>query len=115
MGLTAKAGWVGNWVITTYSVLVALAFVPGLPDAVIRLLRLDRTRLAEPIDNMLVCFRTTPPRVLAGLVVYGIVAQLGMSALFAACFMAYGVPIPWIETTFLLAMSGSGMVFFSLG
>jgi len=84
--------------------LVALAFVPGLPDAVLRVLRLDRTRLAQPLGNMLVCFRSTPPRVLAGLVLYGLLAQLGMSALFATCFLAYGVPVPWLEALFLLAV-----------
>ncbi|MBW2277728.1 MAG: flippase-like domain-containing protein [Deltaproteobacteria bacterium] len=92
------------WIPVLGLVLVALAFVPGLPDAVIRVLRLDRTRFAQPLANMLVCFRTTPPRMLALLALYGLVAQLGMSALFATCFLAYGVAIPWVEAVFLLAM-----------
>jgi len=81
------------------------ALIPGVADFCVRLVRLDRTRLAEPIAELLGCFRELSLRARVGLVLYAVAIQCGMSVLLTLSLYSQSVEPPMDQALFLAAVA----------
>ena len=89
------------WVPTLAGLCVLAILIPGVPGAAVRLIRLDRTRLAGPLHELLACFDSFSLAARVGLVLYGMALQLGVAALLTLSLYAQGSQPPWDQALFL--------------
>ena len=92
------------WIPVLGALAVLITLIPGVPDAVVRLLHLDRTRLGAPLAELLFCFREIGFRTRTGLVLYAVAIQTGVAALLTLTLISQSVEPPFDQALFLSAV-----------
>ena len=97
-----RSGVFPFWIPAAGVVMFALGLLPGVADGAVKLTRLDRTRLAEPIAELFACFRSIPPSRSACLLAYTVLLHLCMAGVFALCLASQSVTVPLDQVLFLV-------------